>query len=106
MFNFEWSNKTLFYGIYARINSFWENSYLKAEGAPSEGELTYLRPLADKLPAGVIDGEAVMAPTSSERQLDRRNLRRASALLTRPAGRSAMTACGATLPGRHCRLKS
>ena len=81
MFNFEWSNKTLFYGIYARINSFWENSHLKASGTPGEGELALLRPIADTLPAGVLDSEAVMAPTSSERQLDRRNLRRASALL-------------------------
>ena len=65
MFNFEWSNKTLFYGIYERIDSFWENSYLKAEGAPTEGELAFLRPLADKLPEGVLDN----------------NLRRASAML-------------------------
>ncbi|MEK9854208.1 MAG: extracellular solute-binding protein, partial [Rhodobiaceae bacterium] len=81
MFNFEWSNKTLFYGIYARINSFWENSHLKASGQPGEGELALLRPIADILPDGVLDSEVVMAPTSSERQLDRRNLRRASALL-------------------------
>jgi microcin C transport system substrate-binding protein len=81
MFNFEWSNKTLFYGIYARINSFWENSHLKASGQPGEGELALLRPMADILPDGVLDSEVVMAPTSSERQLDRRNLRRASALL-------------------------
>ena len=81
MFNFEWSNKTLFYGIYERIDSFWENSYLKAEGAPTEGELAFLRPLADKLPEGVLDGPVVMAPASSERQLDRKNLRRASAML-------------------------
>ena len=81
MFNFEWSNKTLFYGIYERIHSFWENSYLKAEGAPMEGELAFLRPLADKLPEGVLDGPVVMAPASSERQLDRKNLRRASAML-------------------------
>ena len=81
MFNFEWSNKTLFYGIYARINSFWENSHLKATGRPDEGELALLRPIADILPDGVLNGEAVLAPTSSERQLDRRNLRRASALL-------------------------
>jgi microcin C transport system substrate-binding protein len=81
MFNFEWSNKTLFYGIYARINSFWENSHLKASGQPGEGELALLRPMADILPDGVLDSEVVMAPPSSERQLDRRNLRRASALL-------------------------
>ena len=102
MFNFEWSNKTLFYGIYARINSFWENSYLKAEATPTEGELAYLRPIADKLPDGVLDDEVVMAPTSSERQLDRRNLRRASALLDEagwPVGDDGMrrNAAGETL---------
>ncbi|MGB2027472.1 MAG: extracellular solute-binding protein [Candidatus Puniceispirillaceae bacterium] len=81
MFNFEWSNKTLFYGIYARINSFWENSHLKAAGLPGDGELALLRPIAGDLPDGVLESEAVMAPISSTRQLDRRNLRRASALL-------------------------
>ena len=81
MFNFEWSNKTLFYGIYERIESFWENSYLKAEGMPADGELAYLTPIADTLPDGVLDAPAVLAPVSSERQLDRKNLRAASALL-------------------------
>jgi len=102
MFNFEWSNKTLFYGIYERIDSFWENSYLKAEGAPMEGELAFLRPLADKLPEGVLDGPVVMAPASSERQLDRKNLRRASAMLDEagwPVGDDGMrrNAAGETL---------
>ena len=102
MFNFEWSNKTLFYGIYERIDSFWENSYLKAEGAPTEGELAFLRPLADKLPEGVLDGPVVMAPASSERQLDRKNLRRASAMLDEagwPVGDDGMrrNAAGETL---------
>ena len=102
MFNFEWSNKTLFYDIYERIDSFWENSYLKAEGAPTEGELAFLRPLADKLPEGVLDGPVVMAPASSERQLDRKNLRRASAMLDEagwPVGDDGMrrNAAGETL---------
>ena len=81
MFNFEWSNKTLFYGIYARMESFWENSYLKASGMPQPGELAFLTPLANILPPGVLDSPAVTAPVSSERQLDRKNLRAASALL-------------------------
>ena len=102
MFNFEWSNKTLFYGIYERIHSFWENSYLKAEGAPMEGELAFLRPLANKLPEGVLDGPVVMAPASSDRQLDRKNLRRASAMLDEagwPVGDDGMrrNAAGKTL---------
>ena len=102
MFNFEWSNKTLFYGIYERIHSFWENSYLKAEGTPMKGELAFLRPLADKLPEGVLDGPVVMAPASSDRQLDRKNLRRASAMLDEagwPVGDDGMrrNAAGETL---------
>jgi microcin C transport system substrate-binding protein len=35
MFNFEWSNQTLFYGLYQRINSVWENTDMEATGAPS-----------------------------------------------------------------------
>lgn len=81
MFNFEWSNASLFYGLYARINSFWENSDMAATGLPPAEELALLEPLADKLPPGVLDQEPVMAPVSGERQLDRRNLRKAAELL-------------------------
>ncbi len=81
MFNFEWSNEALFYGLYDRINSFWENSELAAEGLPSPEELALLEPLADILPPGVLGAEPVNAPVSTTRQLDRANLRRASALL-------------------------
>jgi len=81
MFNFEWSNQTLFYGLYARINSFWENSDLAATGLPSPGELALLEPMKDILPPGVLDLEPVTAPVSKPEQLDRASLRRASALL-------------------------
>ncbi|MBC7154283.1 MAG: ABC transporter substrate-binding protein [Rhodobacteraceae bacterium] len=81
MFNFEWSNEKLFYGLYERINSFWENTDLAATGLPSPEEEALLRPLADLLPSGVLDQPPVMAPTSGKRQLDRGNLRRASNLL-------------------------
>jgi microcin C transport system substrate-binding protein len=83
MFNFEWSNNTLFYGLYARIHSIWENSWLEAAGTPSPEEVAILQPLVDEglLPASILTDEAVMAPTSGERQLDRANLRRANALL-------------------------
>jgi len=83
MFNFEWSNETLFYGLYERIESFWENSYLEPEGAPSEEQKAILRPLVED---GLV-GESVLTeppytlPESGPRQLDRRNLRRASDLL-------------------------
>jgi len=81
MFNFEWSNKTLFYGLYARINSIWENSDLAATGLPSAAELALLEPLKDQLPPGVLEQEPVMAPVSGDQQLDRKSLRKAAALL-------------------------
>lgn len=84
MFNFEWSNKVLFYGLFTRINSIWENSHLAATGVPTPGEVAALQPLVDEglLPASILTDPAVMAPVSSEdRALDRQNLRRASALL-------------------------
>lgn len=81
MFNFEWSNETLFYGLYARIHSFWENSDLAATGLPSEEELELLEPLRGKIPDTVFTEPAVLAPTSGDRKLDRQNLRRASKLL-------------------------
>ena len=81
MFNFEWSNQTLFYGLYERIHSFWENSDRAATGLPSEAELRLLDPLRDQLPQEVFSEPAVLAPPSGERQLDRQNLRRASELL-------------------------
>lgn len=81
MFNFEWSNKALFYGLYDRVNSFWENSDLEATGTPSEGELALLEPLAADLPDGVLTAEVATAPLSGERQTDRGNLRKAAALL-------------------------
>ncbi len=83
MFNFEWSNQTLFYGLYARINSVWENSWLAATGVPSPEEVAILQPLVDKgvLDASILTDEALMAPVSGDKQLDRKNLRRASGLL-------------------------
>ncbi|CAM3265400.1 extracellular solute-binding protein [Paracoccus nototheniae] len=81
MFNFEWSNDALFYGLYNRVDSFWENSDLEATGTPSEAELALLTPLAADLPDGILTDEVATAPGSGERQTDRRNLRQASALL-------------------------
>jgi microcin C transport system substrate-binding protein len=84
VFNFEWSNKALFFGLFARINSIWENSEMAAVGVPTPGEIAILQPLVDEglLPASILTDEAVMASVSSEdRALDRGNLRAASALL-------------------------
>jgi microcin C transport system substrate-binding protein len=83
--NFEWMNETLFYGLYERPESFWDNSDLKAVGVPTAEEIAILQPLVDEglLDASILTDEATIAPISStaDRPLDRRALRRASALL-------------------------
>ena len=85
MVNFEWMNESLFYGIYDRPTSFWDNSDLRAEGMPSEGEIAILQPLVDDglLPASILTEPAVMPYVSEtvDRPLDRALLRQASALL-------------------------
>ena len=83
MFNFEWSNETLFYGLYDRVVGFWPNSPLSATGTPGEGETALLQPMVDQglLDASILTDEVVMPPASSTSQLDRGNLRAASALL-------------------------
>ncbi|MDF2232995.1 extracellular solute-binding protein [Albimonas sp. CAU 1670] len=80
-FDFEWSNKTLFYGLYDRTVSFFGNSPMVAEGMPSEAELALLEPLRDELPAEVFEDPAYMPPVSDGSGSDRRLLRRAMKLL-------------------------
>ena len=81
MFNFEWSNSTLFYGLYERINSFWDNSELKASGMPIDQELVILNKYKPILDANNFSEEVFSFPKSSLKQLDRKNLRQASKLL-------------------------
>ncbi|MDO5705154.1 MAG: extracellular solute-binding protein [Paracoccus sp. (in: a-proteobacteria)] len=81
MFNFEWSNESLFYGLYSRVGSFWDNTDLAAKGLPTPAEVALLEPVAADLPNDILTAEAVTPPVSGARQLDRGNLRRAAALL-------------------------
>ena len=81
VFNFEWSNEALFYGLYSRTTSFWENSYLKSSGLPTEAELALLEPLRADLPAGVFTDPAFTPIVSKPTQLDRSVLRQAGELL-------------------------
>ncbi|WP_025897795.1 extracellular solute-binding protein [Sneathiella glossodoripedis] len=50
MFDFEWTNKNLFYNSYQRLTSIFENSLMKASGKPSEAELALLEPWRDQIP--------------------------------------------------------
>lgn len=81
MFNFEWSNRTLFYGIYERSKSFWPNSELEANGLPSAEELALLEPLADLLPDGVLTEPAVEPQVNAAERISRSTFREAGRLL-------------------------
>ncbi len=79
-FDFEWSNHSLFYGLYQRTQSYFENSEMKAEGLPSEAELALLDPFRNQVPETVF-GEPVVPPVSDGSGFDRKLLRKASKLL-------------------------
>jgi len=79
-FDFEWTNKTLFFGLYTRTASYFENSDLKAEGLPSPGELKLLEPFKDRLPPQVF-GEAYKPPVTDASGRFRPSIRAASKLL-------------------------
>lgn len=79
-FDFEWTNRTLFYGAYTRTESYFSNSDLAATGLPSEAERALLEPYRDELPQEVFT-EEYHAPTTDGSGNDRTNLRAAATLL-------------------------
>jgi microcin C transport system substrate-binding protein len=81
IFNFEWTNSTLFYGTATRQDSFWENSALEATDLPSEQEITLLEPYKEHFPETLFTEPAVSPPVSGKGQLDRKLVRKANKLL-------------------------
>lgn len=75
-FDFEWANKNLFYGLYRRTGSFFENSPMKATGLPSQAELALLEPYRDQLPKEVFD-EPYAPPVTNGSGNIRGNLQKA-----------------------------
>lgn len=79
-FDFEFTNKSLFYGLYTRTQSFFENSPMKAKGKPSAAELALLEPFRGQLRPEVF-GEPYVPSVSDGSGKDRRALREADTLL-------------------------
>jgi len=79
-FDFEWSNRHLFYGQYTRCNSYFSNSELAASGLPSGDELRLLEPFRQRLPASVFN-EVWTPPSTAAPGSLRTNLRQAKSLL-------------------------
>lgn len=79
-FDFEWSNKTLFYGQYKRSESYFANSELSAPGLPTKKELAILEPYRARLPKEMFS-ETFAAPRTDGSGNNRPNLRKARKLL-------------------------
>jgi microcin C transport system substrate-binding protein len=79
-FDFEWTNKTIMYGAYARTRSPFQNSDMMAVGPPSAAELKLLEPFRGQVPDEVF-GAPFVPPVSDGSGNDRALLRRAIALL-------------------------
>ena len=79
-FDFEWSNKNLFYGQYSRSRSYFDNSELAASNLPDADELKFLNPLRGKVPDKVFTKSYEPPKGGGPRQL-RKNLRLAGKLL-------------------------
>ena len=79
-FDFEWTNKTVMYGSYARTVSPFQNSDMVASGLPSPEELTLLEPFRGQVPEEVF-GEPFVPPVSDGSGQDRALLRKAQQLL-------------------------
>src|SRR6516225_10106243 len=56
-FDFEWSNKELFYGAYQRTRSYFDNSELAATGVPQGEELKILEKFRGRIPDAVFTTE-------------------------------------------------
>ncbi|MEE9317913.1 MAG: extracellular solute-binding protein [Rhodospirillales bacterium] len=80
-FDFEWSNKNLFYGQYARTRSYFDNSELAATRVPEGDELKLLEPYRGRIPNELFTQE-YNPPKSDGSGNIRRNLRKASKILT------------------------
>jgi len=79
-FDFEWSNRTLFYGQYTRTRSYFANSDLASSGVPQGQDLAVLEPFRGKVPDEVFSKEYEPPATDGSGNI-RDNLRKASELL-------------------------
>ena len=81
MFDFEWINKNLFYGLYTRTRSFYDNSELSSAGRPaSPAEKALLAPFPDAVTPEIM-AMGYVAPHTDGSGRNRTQMREALALL-------------------------
>jgi microcin C transport system substrate-binding protein len=75
-FDFEEMNRTIFYGQYKRISSYFEGAELASSGIPQGKELEILQSVKDKVPADLFS-KPYTNPIGGSQQANRNNLREA-----------------------------
>lgn len=89
LFNFAWSNRTLFFDYYGQPVSFWSGTDLEATGTPDDAEIALLQPLVDEglLDAAILTDE-VSTPLAHDPDTNRpsRRIIRAASKLLNDAG--------------------
>jgi len=76
LFDFEWTNKNLFYGAYTRSASYFSNTELASSGLPQGEELAILERYRDRLPEELFAQPFTLPTTKGDGNI-RPNLRRA-----------------------------
>lgn len=79
-FDFEWTNKNIFYNAYTRTHSFFSNSEMAATSLPTKKEIEILEPIRDQIPAEVFT-KVYRAPETSGNGRIYTELRQAKRLL-------------------------
>jgi len=79
-YNFDSANRTLFYGAYIRVNSYFDNSELASRGLPEGRELEFVNEVKDQVPPEVFTAEW-KNPTAATPADHRNNMREAVMLL-------------------------
>jgi microcin C transport system substrate-binding protein len=78
--DYEWINKTIFYGAYTRNKSFFENTDFESKGVPEGKELALLTPFKEELPPALFTSPFANPVTDGSGN-PRENLMKAQKLL-------------------------
>ncbi|SHM42504.1 microcin C transport system substrate-binding protein [Pseudomonas punonensis] len=100
MFDFEWTNRTLFNSSYTRAASYYPNSDFSAKGKPEGAEWLLLSPFRAQLPPKLFS-EPFKMPVTDGRGIPRETMRHALGLLAeagwKPSGQRLLNAKGQPL---------
>ncbi|HBS99947.1 MAG TPA: ABC transporter substrate-binding protein [Citreicella sp.] len=105
-FNFEWTNESLRYGLYAPRSSFVEGTHVEAEALPEGAELEFLQSLGDVVPEEMLTEEVwTMHESDPSDLLGRRTLRQAMGLLNEAGWEVGQDGLARNAEGQTLRLR-